>query len=42
MSRAGAGSTPTFFVGRVKLEGVQPIEEFRRAITAELAAAKKP
>lgn len=42
MSRAGASSTPTFFIGRTMLEGAQPIGEFRRAIAAELAAAKKP
>jgi protein-disulfide isomerase len=41
MARAGAGSTPTFFVGGSKLEGTQPIEEFRRAIAYELARAKK-
>lgn len=40
MNRAGAGSTPTFFIGATKLEGVQPIEMFRRVIDAELARAK--
>lgn len=41
MTRAGASSTPTFFVGRTMIEGAQPITEFRRAIDAELAAVKK-
>jgi protein-disulfide isomerase len=40
MSRAGAGSTPTFFIGASKLEGAQPIEMFRRVIDAELARAR--
>jgi protein-disulfide isomerase len=41
MARAGAKSTPTFFIGRTMIEGAQPIEAFRQAIAAELAAAKK-
>jgi protein-disulfide isomerase len=40
MNRAGAGSTPTFFIGASKLEGAQPIEMFRRVIDAELARAR--
>lgn len=40
MSRAGAQSTPTFFIGRSRIEGAQPITEFRRVIDAELAAAR--
>jgi protein-disulfide isomerase len=40
MNRAGAGSTPTFFIGATKVEGAQPIEVFRRVIDAELARAK--
>jgi protein-disulfide isomerase len=42
MARAGTESTPTFFIGAKRLAGALPIEEFRRAIDAELAAAKKP
>lgn len=41
MNRAGTQSTPTFFIGRVKLEGAQPVAAFRRAIEAELAAARR-
>lgn len=41
MSRAQAQSTPTFFIGRAKIEGAEPIATFRRAIDAELAAATK-
>jgi protein-disulfide isomerase len=41
MSRAGAASTPTFFIGKTVLEGAQPISEFRKAIAAELAAVGK-
>jgi protein-disulfide isomerase len=42
MSRAGAGSTPTFFIGRTRIEGAEPIATFRRAIAAELAALGRP
>ena len=42
MSRAGAGSTPTFFIGRSRLEGAEPMATFRRVIDAELAAARRP
>lgn len=38
-SRAGIGSTPTFFVGSQVLIGAQPYEAFARAIDAALAAA---
>ena len=41
MTRAGAGSTPIFFIGGSRVEGAQPIAVFRRAIDAELAAATK-
>ena len=41
MTRAGAGSTPIFFIGGSRVEGAQPIATFRRAIDAELAAAAK-
>ena len=41
MARAGASSTPTFFIGGSKVEGAQPIELFRRVLDAELAAAAK-
>jgi protein-disulfide isomerase len=41
MSRAGARSTPTFFVGRTMIEGAEPIGRFRQVIAAELAAAAK-
>jgi protein-disulfide isomerase len=41
MNRAGTQSTPTFFIGRIKLEGAQPVAAFRRAIEAELAAARR-
>lgn len=40
MARAGTESTPTFFIGSRRLAGAQPIEAFRKAIDAELAAAK--
>jgi protein-disulfide isomerase len=42
MGRAGTGSTPTFFIGRSRLEGAEPIARFRQVIDAELAAAKRP
>lgn len=38
MEQAGVRATPTFFVGSTKLEGAQPIEAFRQAIDAALAA----
>ncbi|MBM4194027.1 MAG: hypothetical protein FJ202_06580 [Gemmatimonadetes bacterium] len=41
MSRAGTGSTPTFFIGGSRFEGAQPLAEFRRVIDAELAAAAR-
>ena len=41
MGRAATQSTPTFFIGKTKVEGAQPIATFRRAIDAELAAATK-
>lgn len=40
MTRAGAGSTPTFFIGSKRLEGAQPIAAFRRVIEAELLAGR--
>ncbi len=36
MARAGAISTPTFFIGQTKIEGAVPIAEFRQAIDGEL------
>jgi protein-disulfide isomerase len=41
MTRAGAGSTPTFFIGDSKVEGAQPLPVFKKAIDAALAAAAK-
>nr|MCU0636415.1 DsbA family protein [Gemmatimonadaceae bacterium] len=32
----GVGSTPTFFIGSLKIPGVMPLSEFRRAIEQEL------
>lgn len=40
--RAGVQSTPTFFVGSVKLEGAYPVDSFRTVINAELLKAKTP
>lgn len=45
MKAAGVASTPTFFIGDTKIEGAQPVEVFRRALDAALAAhpaAAKP
>lgn len=39
--RAGAESTPIFFVGGRKIEGAQPLREFSRVIDSVLAAANK-
>lgn len=41
-SRAGIGSTPTFFIGSQVLIGAQPYEVFARAIDAALATAARP
>lgn len=41
MMQAKAESTPTFYIGGARVEGAQPIAVFRRAIDAELAAAKR-
>lgn len=38
MQDAGVRSTPTFFVGDVRIEGAQPLDAFRRALDAALAA----
>ena len=38
MAAAGVRSTPTFFIGDTRVEGAQPVETFRRAIDAALAA----
>ena len=38
-SRAGVRATPSFFIGDVPLEGVQPIENLRKALDAALANA---
>lgn len=38
MKAAGVGPTPTFFIGDTKIEGAQPLEVFRQAIDAALAA----
>ncbi len=40
-SRAGIGSTPSFFVGSQVLIGAQPYEAFARAIDAALVAAAR-
>jgi len=40
-ARAGAESTPIFFVGARKIEGAQPLGEFRRVIDSVLAAVNK-
>ena len=40
MTRAATRSTPTFFIGGSRLEGAQPIEQFRRVIDAELAGRR--
>ncbi len=42
MKASGVGPTPTFFVGDMKIEGAQPVEVFREAIEAALAAAPSP
>lgn len=42
MGRAGVASTPTFFVGRARIEGAQPLARFRSVLDAELAAARRP
>jgi protein-disulfide isomerase len=39
--RAGAGSTPTFFIGSQVLIGAQPYEAFARAIDEALAATPR-
>ena len=38
---SGVQSTPTFFIGGTKLEGAYPVADFRKAIDAAIAAAKK-
>ena len=38
-SRAGVRATPSFFIGEVLLEGVQPIENLRKPLDAALANA---
>lgn len=38
--RAGAESTPTFFVGSRKIEGAKPLADFRRIIDSVLAARR--
>lgn len=38
MRAAGVGPTPTFFIGDTKIEGAQPLEVFREALDAALAA----
>jgi len=38
-SRAGVRATPSFFIGDVPLEGVQPIENLRRALNDALTRA---
>jgi protein-disulfide isomerase len=37
---AGATGTPWFFVNGIRVAGAQPIEEFQKLVTAQLAAAK--
>ena len=38
---AGVGATPTFIIGSTRINGAQPLEEFRKAVDAELAKASK-
>ena len=40
-SRAGVRATPSFFIGSQLLEGVQPVENLRKALDAALAGAKQ-
>ena len=40
-NKAGAQTTPTFFVGNAMIEGAQPIALFRHVIDSVLAAPKK-
>jgi len=40
-TKAGVGSTPTFFVNGLPVEGAIPFDEFRKVIDAELAAMAK-
>ena len=37
--RAGVRATPSFFIGSQLLEGVQPVENLRKALDAALASA---
>jgi protein-disulfide isomerase len=39
--KAGAGSTPTFFIGGSKIEGAAPVGAFRHALDSALATTKK-
>jgi protein-disulfide isomerase len=39
-STAGVASTPTFFIGNRKFEGAYPVDSFRVAINAALAATR--
>ena len=41
MQRAGVQSTPSFFVGNTPISGAQPVEVFRRALDAAIAAAPR-
>lgn len=42
LRRSGVEATPTFFIGSVKLEGVQPIATMRKALDDALAKAANP
>jgi protein-disulfide isomerase len=39
-SKAGAQTTPTFYVGSAQIEGAQPVKLFRHVIDSVLAATK--
>jgi protein-disulfide isomerase len=41
MRQAGVQSTPSFFVGNTPISGAQPVEVFRRALDAAIAAAPR-
>jgi protein-disulfide isomerase len=40
MEQGGVASTPTFFVGNMRVEGAQPLAVFKQAVDSALAAAR--
>jgi protein-disulfide isomerase len=40
MEKAGVGSTPTFFIGSMKVEGAQPTATFKQVVDSALKAAQ--